>query len=145
MSRLRGDRGSVLMLIPAAVLVVLLLGAIAVDSAVAYLGHRELQDFTASVADQAASAALDKSPFYGSGAVRIDEAAARQVAMDAWRARNGSGGLTILVVDIAFGAGDRAVTVTATGTVHDVFGPVFRHPTVTVRARATATVLRVAH
>jgi hypothetical protein len=130
------------MLMPAAVLVVLILGAIAVDSAVAYMGHRELQDFTTSVADQAANASLDKAAFYGSGAVRLDEQNATQLADAAWQARNGSGGLTISDVRVSFGAGDRTLTVTATGTIHEVFGAVFRHDAVTLRASSTATIVQ---
>lgn len=137
------QRGSVLMLMPALVLVLLMLGAISVDSAIAYLGHRELQDFTASVADQAANAALDKPAFYGGGTVRIDEAAAQQVARAAWLARTGSGGLTISGVRVTFDPDDGRVTVTATGTVHEVFGVVFRHPEVTVQAASTASVVQV--
>src|SRR3546814_16973696 len=47
------------MLMPAAVLIVLLLGAIAVDSAITYLGQRQAYDVAFDAANDAAGAAID--------------------------------------------------------------------------------------
>jgi len=130
-----------LILMPAVVLVLLILGALAVDSSIAYLGHRRLQAFAADVADQAAAVALDRGTFYTGGVLKLDPALVDPVVRQAWAAENGTGGLTITSVTPSYSADDRTVTITATGTVHDVFGPAIgSHPTVTVSATASATV-----
>ena len=64
------ERGSVLILVPAAILVLLILGSIAVDYSIAYLGQRELRYEAAAVANDAAGAAISLKTFYqgdGSG------------------------------------------------------------------------------
>ena len=68
------------MLMPAAVLIVLLLGAISVDFAVVWLAERELANVAAAAANDAATQALDRSAFYADGTVRLDPDRARQVA-----------------------------------------------------------------
>lgn len=60
------------MLLPAAVLVMLALAAIAVDSAVAYLGHRELANAALAAANDAATLSLSDSSFYREGEVATD-------------------------------------------------------------------------
>ena len=58
------QRGSVLLLFPAAVLIVLVLSAITVDSSIAFLAQRELANATAAAANDAASRAVDGQAFY---------------------------------------------------------------------------------
>jgi len=77
------ERGSSLMLMPAAVLVVLLLASIAFDSAVVFLAERELANVAAAAANDAATQALDRSAFYADGTIRLDPERARQVAESA--------------------------------------------------------------
>jgi len=77
--RLSGDRGSVLALVPAGFLVLIALGALAVDSAVAYQGQQQLHDNLVAAANDAASSAIDHSAFYGSGSVVISLPVAQQV------------------------------------------------------------------
>jgi len=60
----RGEDGNVLLLFPAAVLVLVILGALAVDFSIVYLGEREAADLAAALANDAASA-LDEVAFYG--------------------------------------------------------------------------------
>jgi hypothetical protein len=55
------DRGSVLILMPAAVLIVLLLGAIAVDLTVVHLRQRAAVSAAASAANDAVTYGLDQS------------------------------------------------------------------------------------
>ena len=74
------ERGSTLMLMPAAVLVVLLLGAIALDFAAVFLAERELANVAAAAANDAATQALDREAFYSDGTVRLDPDRARRVA-----------------------------------------------------------------
>ena len=57
------------MLVPAGVLVLLMLGAIAVDSAVIMFAQRDLQNRTAAVSNDAATLSLDETAFYDDGEV----------------------------------------------------------------------------
>jgi Tfp pilus assembly protein PilX len=61
--RLRSQQGNTLLLMPAGLLVLLILAAIAVDAAVLFLGQRRISDLAASVA-QDAVAAVDEARFY---------------------------------------------------------------------------------
>jgi len=138
------EHGSVLILMPAVVMVVLMLGAISVDAAVVYLGHRELSDFAASAADTAAAKALDRQQFYAEGGrLRLDPVMA-QAVVDDLRTSLGGGGLEITGAWAEVSPDGRTVTVTALGIVHEVFAPaVGGHRTASVRAVAIATVLEV--
>lgn len=143
MTAKRSQRGSVLILIPALVLVLIVLGAIAVDASIAYLGRRELADFTASAADRAAAAALDKSSFYASGSVRIDPVLAQQVVADAEEVAR-AGGLDITGLTVTVPPSGQAITVAASATVRTVFGlAVGGRPSFTVRAATTADITEV--
>jgi tRNA A-37 threonylcarbamoyl transferase component Bud32 len=79
------ERGSVLMLMPAAVLIVLLLGAIAVDSAITYLGQRQAYNVAFDAANDAAGAGFDLDAARTSGDIvydadRVEALAAQAVA-----------------------------------------------------------------
>lgn len=137
------ERGSVLMLVPAAVLVLFVLGSIAVDSSIAFLAQRELTSAAAAAANDAAGAALSEESFYRGGGepgrIVLDEAAAREVAAASFDARDVRGVTdprTTVVVAVD------QVCVTVTGQVDYIFakaipgGPKGR--TVTGRAVATA-------
>jgi Flp pilus assembly protein TadG len=137
----RGERGSVMMLVPAAVLVLLVLGSIAVDSAVVLLAQRDLSNRTAAAANDIAGFAVDEAAFYrGTGDITLDQQRAgaftdlafspdrRPAGVDAWQASAATDG--------------RTVVVTATATVRYIFAPaipgVARTATVTARSVATA-------
>ncbi len=84
-TRASGDRGSILMLMPAAILIVLVLGAIAVDMSVIYLAKHELIDAASAAANDAATVGLNEASLrVGSGysldPTRIDEAVGRSLA-----------------------------------------------------------------
>lgn len=64
------------MLMPAAVLVVVVLGAFAVDAALAFLAQREVANLSAGIANDVAGAAVDDRAFYSHGVVRLDPARA---------------------------------------------------------------------
>lgn len=138
------ERGSALILMPAALLVLLILGAISVDSSIEYLGHRQLADFTASAADDAAAKALDRSSFYAQNArLSIDQEVA-QAVVDRVRSTAGGGGVDITDATAEVSADGDQVTVRATGTVHGLFGPaVGGQSHVTVRASSGARVHEV--
>jgi hypothetical protein len=75
------------MLMPAAVLVVIVLGAIAVDQSVVYTRQRELVAAAEAAANDAAGYGLDRDAFYAHDEVELDEARARAAAVAALRAR----------------------------------------------------------
>jgi Flp pilus assembly protein TadG len=62
------------MLFPAAVLVIFVLGAIAVDASIAFLAKREINDASAALANDLAVQAISAKAFYASpdGAPRIE-------------------------------------------------------------------------
>lgn len=135
------DRGTALMLMPAGVLIVIILGALAVDSAILFLGERELADLTAAAANDAATVALDEESFYRCGRLRLVDDEAAQVAGTVAAAR-GSDAVTNVQVTAAVdnGASPPEVTVSATGTVRLVFTPALpgRTRSRTVDARSVA-------
>ena len=93
----RHDRGTVLLLFPAAVFVLCVLAALAVDSAHATMRRRELQHAADAAANDAAALAIDDAGLR-SGVTRLDEDRARRIAIDAV-ARQGLGG-DVRVVDV---------------------------------------------
>lgn len=137
MSRRPGDRGSVLMLVPAGVLVLFVLGAMAVDSAIAFLAQRELSAAAASLANDVATVALSEDRLYA-GEAAIDEGRATEVVHEALgrRAPRGVGDLQTSVR----AEGDQ-VCVTLTGRVAYVFSRAVpgAQREATVRGRAVAT------
>jgi uncharacterized membrane protein len=66
------DRGSALMLVPASILVVFVLGAIAVDTANLRLHHREAHHAADAAANDAVAAGLDLGQFRDSGTLQLD-------------------------------------------------------------------------
>jgi hypothetical protein len=66
------ERGSVLLLVPIALLVVLLLTALVADSASAFLAERELADAAAAAANDAVAAGLDPAALRTTGERRLD-------------------------------------------------------------------------
>jgi hypothetical protein len=138
--RARGDWGSALLLVPAGILIVLLLGSIAVDLSLVHLTRQEAADAAAAAADDTVTAALDQETLRASGEYVIDERQARDVTAAVLAAR----GLATKVsaADVAL-EGD-TVTVTLTMPVRYVFArgvPGARHGT-TVTVTASASVRR---
>jgi hypothetical protein len=133
------ERGSVLMLMPAAVLVLLVLAALAVDSAVVFLAQRQAGDAAAAAANDAAGAALSDAAFYRAGDVVLDPQRAAAVVAAAITAR-GSG--LDLVGPPSVEIAGRQVCVTVRAQVRYLFAPAIpgvpRATTVTARATATA-------
>ncbi|MEX1177426.1 MAG: hypothetical protein WEB09_03100 [Nitriliruptor sp.] len=136
-SRLRGEDGNTLLLMPVGVLILLVLGAIAVDFAIVYTAQRELANLTAGLANDAAGA-VDEDAFYRDGVYRIDGSRARGVVSYVVATRPDD----TLVIDcptVALDAPD-VVRVACVGTIDLVFsgalpGGVSPY---TVRASSTA-------
>lgn len=77
--RRRRDRGSVLMLVPAGVLIVLVMASIAVDMSLVQLRQRQAHDLAAGAANDAATAAADQGALRA-GEYRLDADRAAAVA-----------------------------------------------------------------
>lgn len=73
------DRGTALVLVPALLLVLMALGAIAIDGAVLHSAHRSVHRTVSAAADDAASS-IDEAEVYRSGRVSIDPGSAERVA-----------------------------------------------------------------
>jgi hypothetical protein len=137
-----GQAGSVLMLVPAAVLVLVILGSLAVDTAVTFMGQRELASAAAAAANDAAGAALSDESFYrreaGQPAVVLDPDLARRLVDQAVRAR-APRGVDLTGMDVRASGGQ--ICVVLHGRVDRLFGKAI--PGVpgqtAVEARATAT------
>ncbi len=141
--RASAERGSVLVLMPAAVFVLLVFAAIAVDFAVIFLGEREVADAAAAAANNAVVAAIGEQPFYTCGELSLDQATAETVATQAVEART-SDAVVPSQVDVDIGstvAGVPKATVTVTGTVDLIFASAIpgASPTAEVSATSVAT------
>ncbi len=138
--RLHGDTGSSLMLMPAAVLIVLVLGAIAVDLSVVHLAQRDLLDVAASAANDAATFGIDPSAYRaGSGSAAFDPDRA-ELAVER-SLRNHHLDTRVTIDGVRQGPAADEVTVDLHVTVDYIFAkaiPGARHSTV-VHAHATAT------
>jgi Flp pilus assembly protein TadG len=124
---------------PAAVLVLVILGAISVDFSVAYLAQRQLNDAAVAAANDAAGAGLDQTRLrVGDGVVALDPDLATDVAVKA--AALSISGPVRLTASPAVVVDDRRVTVTLEGDAPYIFsGGVPGAPRrVHVRAQASA-------
>jgi hypothetical protein len=130
------------MLVPAAILVLVILGSIAADSALAFLGQRELENFAATAATSAASAGLDPAAFYNDQHVAIDPQRANDI-VQTLQEQIGTNVHDVRVVVVVDGAD---IKVTATGTVNDLFAPAIPgvHHSWRVHASARATARQLA-
>jgi Flp pilus assembly protein TadG len=139
--RERDSRGSVLALVPAAVLVLFLLGALAVDSASAYLAQRQLSDAVAGAANDAATAGLSDAAFYQQGQLAVDAATAALVVCQSVDASLDAR-LHLTAVQIAVDG--RWVHVRAAAVVRRIIltGEPLVSPWSTVRAAAAAVAVR---
>jgi len=115
----RAPRGSVLVLVPAGVLVLIVLAAIAVDMGVVYLGQRQLADTTVAAANDAAGAGLSDSAFYRQGSLRLDEQRVAEVVCTTLRAQGPSG---IRIVGVEVAVSGPTVAVRTRALVGEVFG-----------------------
>jgi hypothetical protein len=109
------------MLMPAAVMIVIVLGSIAVDFAVVFLGEREAASLATAAANDAAAAAVDEQGYRSSGEFRIDEQRARRVALAAMHSSSSELRAVEADIDVVTVGGEPAVVVTVRGTVDYVF------------------------
>lgn len=132
------ETGSALILVPAAVLVLVVLAAIAVDSAAVFLGQRQLAEAAATAATDAAGA-VSQPTFYQTGTITLDPSEAQRLA-DASIAGQDLHAVK-LAGSIRVTVSGRQVCVSLTGEVPVIFGRALPGiPRVTtVHATATAT------
>lgn len=133
-----GDRGSSLMLMPAAVLVMMLLGAIALDAAALRMQSRELRNVARSAANDALSAAVDVSHLRETGEIRIDDSLARATVDDAIERRAVAGATVESVAVTTETDGTIVLTVALRRPVEHILRPPGTDPTVTVTAVGSA-------
>lgn len=117
----RSERGSVLLLMPAGILVVVLLGSIAVDFAIAFLGEREVASLATSAANDAATAAVDEAHLRATGEFRLDPTRAERVVAATIAASSSEVDLDAPVVEVVDVNGEPAVRVRLTGRVDYIF------------------------
>ena len=126
------------MLVPAGVLVVVLLGATAVDLSAAHLAQRRLVQVTERAADDAVGM-LDRDTVRAGGPARTNPAQAQQLAQ-MHLASLDVPGLERRWVDVTVSPGGNEVSVRSGATVRRLFGRGLPgvSPTYQVTARATA-------
>jgi Flp pilus assembly protein TadG len=120
------------------VLVLVILGAIAVDSAAVFLGQRQLAEAAATAATDAAGA-ISEPTFYRSGMITLDPAEAQRLAEASVAAENLHG--VQITGPVRVTVAGRQVCVSLSGRVPTIFGrAVPGVPRVTsIHATATAT------
>jgi len=117
------ERGSVLLLVPAGVLVVVVLASIAVDFGIAFLGERELADLAASAANDAVTAAVDEDLLRRTGEFRLDPAEVGDVVAATLARSSTEVALDPPEVEVTTVGGEPAVRVRLTGRIRYVFAP----------------------
>lgn len=117
------DRGSALMLMPAAVLVLFLLASLAVDSALVWTAQRELANRAAAAASDIAATAIDDDRFYRSGDVRLDLAEADAILSEYLDAEAGGLLHSISVTELRLGGA--TVRLSLMGRADALFAPAF--------------------
>jgi len=125
------DAGSVLLLMPAAVLIVVVLGAIAVDAAVVYLGERQAADLATSVANDAA-ALVDEAGLYQRDQVCLSHAELLAYAQRRYAAASHDG----FAVQLGSDPGDPAAAPASTLDVVDPCVDAGGDPTIEARVYA---------
>lgn len=135
-TRDRRERGSVLLLFPAAFLIVLVLGAIAVDAGVVFLGQRELAAAAGAAANDAATLGLRTDTLRRDGRIEIDPVAVEAAVVDSLGRRGVLDTLAAPPVVTLDAAG--RIEVTLTREVGHVISPALAGSAGATTVRATA-------
>ncbi len=122
------------MLMPAAVLVVIVLGAIAVDQSVVFTQQRDLVAGAEAAANDAVTYGIDKEAFYRTGDIVVIQSRAQAAGAAAMRAR----GLDVTSLRVTPSADGRRVVVTATARVDYIFSKAIPGAPDTTSVTATA-------
>jgi hypothetical protein len=127
----------VLALVPAGFVVMILLGALAVDNAVVYLGQRQVHDALVAAANDAVDASVDNGAFYRQGRIVLDFQRVADTACASVLAQHMS---DVRDLHLWVSTGGDAVRLQATAEVGTVFGraiPGFGERTVHASASAS--------
>jgi hypothetical protein len=134
------------MLMPAAVLVVIVLGAMAVDLSVVHLGEREVSSAASAAVNDAVTYGLDEAALYETGTYGLDPGRVREIVATTLAAQEASGSDLRLVGspvlrDTDGDGAPETVTIRVRMTVGYLFakGLPGAPDTTTVEASATAT------
>lgn len=119
---LRGDRGSVLMMFPAAFLIMIILGAIVVDVGLSQVRARELEAVASSAANDALGA-LDIAELRTTGEVRFDLNRAEAIVAQSVAAGALPDATIVDVTVIDAGGTDPQLEVTLTLEVEFIMAP----------------------
>lgn len=131
------DRGSALMLVPAGVLVLIVLAAIAVDSSVLLLGQRELANATAAAANDAATLAIDVDRLRRDDCLEVVDERAYEVAVAAALVQTDA--VEVDPSDVIVTVSDLEVRVQMSGTVEHIFAKAIPGSRRTSRVSAAST------
>jgi hypothetical protein len=82
MTRLRGDRGSSLLLYPVGVLIIIMLGAVAADFSHVHMARRDLVELSGNIANDVSTAGLDEDVFRREELYMLDPARTARIAGD---------------------------------------------------------------
>lgn len=130
------QRGSVLMLMPAGVLIVLLLGAIAFDLSLVFLRQRQASSIAGDVANDLATQAVDEAEFRATGEFRLDPDRADEIGRLLLAQSDVAGDIVDLDVDVV---GTDSVQVTVVLRVEYVFAEAIPGANDSTEVQATAT------
>jgi Flp pilus assembly protein TadG len=140
------QRGSTLLLFPAALLIMVALAAITVDSAIAFLAQRELANATAAAANDAATRGLSDEAFYERDSLELSSDAVEDVAVARVLQlvsghRHHDLAVRAVATAPAAGCSSWTVQVTASSRVEEIFGRAMpgADGQVAVRAESTAS------
>ena len=135
------QRGSVLMLMPAGVLIVLLLGAIAFDLSLVFLRQRQASSVAGDVANDLATQAIDEAEFRATGKFRLDPDRADEIGRALLAQSDVAADIVDLDVDVV---GTDTVQVTVVLRVEYLFAGAIPGANDSTEVQATATAVAAA-
>ena len=133
----RGDRGSVLILMPVGVLILMVLAAITIDLSNIHLQQRQLFDAASAASNDAVTYGVDQNHLREQGEVVLDD---RRVtaAIDSALVGRGFGDVQATATIGVGPSGNPEVTVTVSRTVDYIFGRTVGYSSTNVTAQASA-------
>ncbi len=112
------EAGSVLALVPAGFMILIVLAALAINSAVAYRAREQLHDVLLAAANDGAAAGLSGTSFYSTGALVL---APRLVDREVCSSISAQGAPGLVVKAVSVSVAGLWVQVTASAVTHGIF------------------------
>lgn len=141
-ARRAGARGSVLFLFPVGLVIVILLGAIAVDLGNVWLQQRRLADAADSAANDAVTYGVDQGVLRTTGELVLDPARVRRAVDRSVRAHELPDSTASAAVTIGANAdGDPTIEVRIRGDAPLIFGRIVRSGSVAISAVGVAEIV----